>query len=159
MEIIEFKSELAPYFKSLNLAWIQKYFEVEPLDEIMLSNPEEYIIEKGGKIFFVEYNGDLVGTVALIKEGDGIYELAKMAVSEEYRGLGLGRKLCVHALNEAQKLNASKVILYTNSALKPAITLYLSLGFEYVQNESNDYKRADVKMEVYFNGKIVSNQI
>jgi hypothetical protein len=42
VRIIEFRDELAGYFKDLNVAWLQKYFYVEAIDEEMLSNPKKY---------------------------------------------------------------------------------------------------------------------
>ena len=48
IEIIGFKDELAEYFTRLNLAWLKKYFVVEPVDHEMLANPKAYIIYKGG---------------------------------------------------------------------------------------------------------------
>ena len=35
----------------LNIAWLQKYFVVEPIDHEMLSDPEKFIIDKGGLFF------------------------------------------------------------------------------------------------------------
>jgi hypothetical protein len=37
--------------KTLNIEWLSKYFKIEPKDELVLSNPQEEIIDKGGMIF------------------------------------------------------------------------------------------------------------
>lgn len=58
VEIIGFKDELAKYFTHLNLAWLKKYFVIEPMDHEMLSNPKEYIIDKGGHIYFSIVDGE-----------------------------------------------------------------------------------------------------
>ena len=34
-------------FKSLNLEWLNKFFKVEPIDELVLNNPKQEIIDKG----------------------------------------------------------------------------------------------------------------
>jgi hypothetical protein len=39
-------------FKALNVEWLEAYFEVEPYDELVLSNPQSEILEKGGKYFY-----------------------------------------------------------------------------------------------------------
>jgi hypothetical protein len=52
IDIIPFNDTLSSYFKDLNVAWLQKYFYVEPIDEEILAQPRAYIIEKGGYIFF-----------------------------------------------------------------------------------------------------------
>ena len=50
IEIIPYNENLATDFKQLNEAWLQKYFEIEPVDEKMLGNPRQYFIDKGGFI-------------------------------------------------------------------------------------------------------------
>ena len=39
-----------------------------------------------------------------------------------------------------------KIILYTNSSLKPAIHLYQKFGFKEHEIENNEYERADIYM-------------
>lgn len=143
-----YSPELAPYFEKLNKAWIKKYFTVEPLDEYVLTNPEEAILKGGGKILFVEYKDQIIGTVALINEGDGEFELAKMGVDEKFQGLGAGKFLCKSAIGLARDLGAKKLILYTQNSLLPAISIYRKLGFQEVPMTKGLYKRADVKMEM-----------
>ena len=53
MIITDFAPKYAKDFKTLNLAWLEKYFWVEPHDEEVLSNPQSYIIDRGGFIFYV----------------------------------------------------------------------------------------------------------
>lgn len=45
--IKSFSPELASYFTDLNRAWIERYFTIEPLDEVVLTNPQTYVINKG----------------------------------------------------------------------------------------------------------------
>jgi len=148
LSLRNYSPELAPYFEKLNKAWIEKYFTVEPLDEYVLTNPEEAILKGGGKILFAEYEGKIIGTVALIKEEDDVYELAKMGVDENHQGLGAGKFLCKSAIELARDLGAKKLILYTQSSLLPAISLYRKLGFLEVPLTKGLYKRADLKMEL-----------
>ena len=56
VEIIPFSATLAAPIKTLNLEWLKKYFKVEPKDEIVLSDPQGQIIDKGGMIFYAKYN-------------------------------------------------------------------------------------------------------
>jgi Acetyltransferase (GNAT) family len=57
----------------------------------MLSNPQKYIIDKGGKIFYAKYKNQIVGTVTLLKIDDYMFELSKMAVKEKFQGLEIGK--------------------------------------------------------------------
>jgi ribosomal protein S18 acetylase RimI-like enzyme len=147
VEIIEFRDELAQRFKELNVAWLKKYFYVEPIDEEMLSNPKSYFIDKGGYIFFATINGEVAGTFALMKQADGSYELSKMAVDEQFQGNKLGNHMLAFCLEKAAALGAKKVILYSNTLLGPAIHLYKKYGFVEVPLGDVDYERANIKME------------
>lgn len=148
MRIVNYTKENQNHFERLNKAWLNKFFEVEPLDESLLSQPEKFILNKGGHIFFVEYKGEIIGTVALIFVKQGVYELAKMAVDEVFQGLGAGKFLCSSAIEKAKKLNAEKLILFTNSKLQPAINIYRKLGFVAIPLDEQQFKRANIKMEL-----------
>ena len=145
--IVLFSPKLKEPIKLLNLAWLNKYFKVEPKDELVLSNPQSEIIDKGGMIFYAQYNNQIVGTVSLIKINETTFELTKMAVSEESQGLGIGKKLMAHCINEAQQKGIQKLILYSNRKLETAIGLYLHFGFIEIPLEEGVYERADIKME------------
>lgn len=123
---------------------------VEPFDEQQLSNPETEILDKGGKIFFAKDGDRIVGTASLLKEHD-IYELAKMAVTEDYKGKGIGNLLMEHCIAEAKKLGTKKLMLISNRSLTPALTMYEKYGFKEVPiEEEMPYERGNIKMELVF---------
>lgn len=145
--VIPFSTEYKEAIKILNLEWLQKYFKVEPKDEKTLSDPQGEIIDKGGMIFYAQYNNQIIGTVSLLKIDDNTFELSKMAVADGNQGLGIGKKLLGHSLNEAKEKGIQKLILYSNRKLLPAIHLYESFGFIEIPLEEGVYERADIKME------------
>nr|WP_315224943.1 GNAT family N-acetyltransferase [uncultured Flavobacterium sp.] len=147
VEIIPFSADLKEHIKILNLAWLTKYFRVEEKDELVLSNPQEEIIDKGGMIFYAKYNNEIIGTASLMKIDTDTFELSKMAVSDKAQGLGIGNKLLVHCLAVAEESGIKKVILYSNTKLLPAIHLYRKFGFIETPLEGKTYERADIKME------------
>lgn len=147
VKIIPFSDEYKEAVKILNLEWLQKYFRVEPKDEKTLSNPQEEIIDKGGMIFYAQYNNQIIGTASLLKIDDVTFELSKMAVSDGNQGLGIGKKLMEHCLNEARQNGIQKLILYSNRKLLPGLALYESFGFKEIPLEEGIYERADIKME------------
>jgi putative acetyltransferase len=146
LRIVPYRPEHAEAFRDLNLAWIRKHFVVEDRDARDLGDPQRYIIAPGGHILMAELNGESVGACALMFERDGVYELAKMTVSESVRGLGVGRALGRAAIAYARSIGARKVELLTNSSLVPAITLYHALGFVDVPLGETEYVRANVHM-------------
>lgn len=151
VDIIEFRDDLVNYFTKLNHAWLEKYFVVEPIDHKILSDPENEIIKKGGHIFFATIDKEVVGTFSLLKIEEGVYELSKMAVDETHQGKNIGNALLVHCIKICIKLNAAKLILYSNTKLEPAIHLYKKYGFNEVILDNSEYKRSNIKMELAIN--------
>jgi putative acetyltransferase len=138
-------------FRTLNEEWISRYFVLEQKDRETLNDPENAILRKGGRVFQVWVDGKVVGCVALLPMGDGVYELSKMAVSPEMRGRGIGRKLLEYAIAEAKNLGAKSLFLGSNSVLKNAVHLYESVGFSHVPPDElpeMHYARADVFMQM-----------
>jgi GNAT superfamily N-acetyltransferase len=146
--IVPYKEEYKEHIKSLNYEWIEKYFAVEPNDVIQLSNPQAEILDKGGKIFFALSNDKVVGTVSLLKVSEEEYELAKMAVTENYKGSGIGKMLMEHCIDEAKKLEAKKLTLVSNTKLNAAIQVYKKYGFvEIPLPKEIHYERGNIMME------------
>ena len=149
MQIISFEPQYAKDFKDLNIEWLEKYFWVEPHDEEVLGNPGKYIIEPGGQIFLVKEDDRIIGTVALMKIEDGIFELTKMAVTPAAQGKNIGQKLMVHTLDYAKQLGWKKLIIYSNRKLENAIHIYKKYDFREIPiEENNPYARGDIKMEL-----------
>src|SRR5437588_6949219 len=147
MEIVEFAPEHADAFRTLNEAWISKYFAIEAKDREVLDDPQGKIIAKGGRIFMALKDGEAVGCVALLKMADGGYEVAKMTVSETVRGSGLGRLLMERCIEAGAEDGAPRLYLETNSSLAPALALYRATGFRDLAPAETEYLRADVFME------------
>ena len=150
-EVVRFKPELVQCFESLNREWIEEYFEIEDADLVIFADPFKEIVEPGGQIFFVIADGKPVGTCALVRLNAQVFELAKMAVSSEARGRGYGDLLISGVINFAKEAGAERLILVSNTQLKPAIGLYQKHGFKSVPiTAAEDYKRVDIQMELKF---------
>jgi ribosomal protein S18 acetylase RimI-like enzyme len=134
-------------FRALNVAWLERYFKVEPIDEQVLGDPEGAILAKGGEVLFAHLDDAVVGTVALKSETDGTFELTKMAVDEAYQGRGFGKRLLDTACELAKHRGAPKVILYSQRSLRPAIRMYSGYGFAELPLTDARYARCDIKME------------
>lgn len=147
MEIVEFEPIHAEAFRVLNEAWIAKYFTLEPKDREVLNDPQGKIIAKGGRIFMAMKGGVAVGCVALLKMPDGGYEVAKMTVSENLRGSGLGRGLMQRCIDAGREDGATRLYLETNASLAPALALYRATGFKDLAPIESPYARADTFME------------
>jgi GNAT superfamily N-acetyltransferase len=148
VQILDFEPHHAGMFRTLNEEWINRYFVMEKADHKSLGNPQSYIIDKGGYILMASYQGEIVGTCALINDGNGVYELAKMAVTPKAQGLKIGKLLGEAAIGKAREVGASMVYLVSNRRLETALNLYRRLGFVEVPMPPSIYERADIKMEL-----------
>ena len=122
----------------------------------MLDNPVEEIIGPGGEIFIAVVDEEPVGAVALINSSDDTSELAKMAVSPDQRGRGIGDKLIAACIEHARENGKSRVYLLSNTRLTPAIELYRKHGFvETPLDPDSPYERVNIRMELALNsGKL-----
>ena len=149
-EIINFKNEYSKLFYDLNIEWLNEFFLVEDYDKKILSNPQKYIINKGGSIFFDNKCGRIIGVVALMPTHElGVYELTKMGVKKALRNKGVGKLLLKKCIEQVRENELKKVIIYSNRKLENGIYLYKSFGFTEVELEKkSNYKRADIKLEL-----------
>lgn len=147
-EIVRFRPELAAEFRRLNLEWLERYFQVEPVDEAVLGDPVNHVLAGGGEILFAVIGEEAVGTCALKHHGGGIYELTKMAVTPQHQGQGLGRRLLAAAIERYGELSGSRLYLETHHALQAALRLYESAGFRLAERPPGLelYARSDVYM-------------
>ena len=117
----------------------------------MLENPNEWIIDPGGVILFVQSpEHGIVGACALIKTGDGAFELTKMGVLETARGLKAGEFLLEAIIQRAKAMQVRKLYLLTNHICEAAIHLYEKQGFRHdagiMAEYGATYGRCDVAM-------------
>lgn len=132
LAIVEYSDDLAMTFHDINAEWIAAMFTMEANDRDILENPRTRIIDRGGIILFVEAEGlGIVGTCALIKIDEGVFELTKMGVRETVRGLKAGEFLLAAILERARSMKPETLFLLTNSKCAAAVHLYEKLGFRH----------------------------
>ena len=146
--IKEYNEKDSAAFAQLNREWIEKYFEIEPQDELVFADPKAEILDKGGRIFYLYLDSVVVGTVSLIKESDSVFEVAKMAITESIKGKGGGNLLLEHLISEAKKMGISKLELTGNTKLEASIHLYKKFGFREIPLKNMPFKRGNIKMEL-----------
>lgn len=143
----------AERFRDLNLAWLEKYFYVEPKDKKLLENCKKSILDIGGFIFLAEYMGEIAGCFSFIPYKTNQYELGKMAVDPNHQGLKVGQQLLSFAIDFAKQQNWSGITLYSSTKLPTALYIYKKYGFKEVALEKDlPYARSDIKMELVLEG-------
>ena len=151
IDIVSFKKEYSKKFYDLNIEWLEQFFYVEPFDREVLKYPEKYIIRPGGYIFFAIENKEVVGTVALLKHTQNVFELTKMAVPPIHQGKKIGQLLMNYCIDFGKRNDLSKLILYSHTKLENAIYIYRKYGFIEIELEAgNPYKRSDIKMQLLY---------
>lgn len=106
------------------------------------SFPGEKYAAPEGTFFLALYNNEPAGCIGLRKFDDVSCEMKRMFVRPEYRGKGIGIKLCDHFLETAREFGYQRVLLDTNKEMPEAVSIYNKLGFEaipaYCENENRN---------------------
>lgn len=148
LTIVPFRPAHRADWQALNEAWLAAGgFTVEPKDRKAIDDPEGAILSIGGHIFIAERDGAAVGCCALLPMPDGGWEVAKMTVSPQARGLGLALRLLEACEVTARSSGAPRLYLETSSTLAPARALYDRFGFTPLPPAPSPYVRCDVWME------------
>ncbi len=108
INIIGYIPEHQPYFEKFNRAWIEEWFTMEPLDEWVLTNPEEAIMKDGGEILMASYNGEIAGTVALRKLSAGSVEAKACLNLQKWRWVKVSGERALQKNSPMQVLKEQK---------------------------------------------------
>ncbi len=147
VEIIDYSPEYQDDFKNLNMGWMSQ-FDMNNSHRTIIEHPDEQIIQKGGFIFFAWMDGKIVGTGALLRESNKLYEIANMAVTPQYQGRHIGKALLKKAIDKAVQAGAKQLYLITSTKLQASVEMYRAFGFRETlfDPEMSIYDGSDVKM-------------
>lgn len=152
LKMLPFSEDYAKYFESINSQWINDMFVLEDIDKRVLGNPQKYIIDRGGFVYFVEHPLlGVVGTCALLNHGEKNFELTKMGVAEHAQGLKVGERLLKYVIEQAMSKSPNCLFLLTNEKCEAAIHLYERNGFSHdnqiMEQYGANYERCNVAMK------------
>lgn len=88
--------------------------------------------------FIAERNGDILGSIFLVKQNEETAKLRLLYVEPAARGLGLATKLLEKSITFARSKHYKRVSLFTTSNNQGARRIYQKLGFTLVKEEPND---------------------
>ncbi len=92
-------------------------------------------------VFVLEVDQSVIGTVVLIRKGQGIL-LDNVAVDPAYQGKGCGRRLIEFAEAEARRQGFAQLDLYTHECMRENIAMYKRLGYAETERRSeHGYER------------------
>jgi ribosomal protein S18 acetylase RimI-like enzyme len=99
-----------------------------------------------GHLFLVAEDAlGLVGTAALVFEGDATAQVVRVSVAPRWRRRGLAKALVQHLMDAGRARGLARLWMETNDDWEPAICLYRACGFApFDHRDGNIYMELDL---------------
>jgi DNA-binding MarR family transcriptional regulator/N-acetylglutamate synthase-like GNAT family acetyltransferase len=105
---------------------------------------------KRERCWIAEKEGEIVGSVFLVKQSKTVAKLRLLLVEPSVRGLGIGKRLVAECLRFARQAGYKKVVLWTQSELPAARHVYQEAGFRLIQQKKHrSWGRDDLISEIW----------
>jgi len=143
-----------PQLRKAQLSDLDEIMEIEGQsfnEEAFSRRQMRYLLTSDNSFLVAEMQQQVVATMILLsKKKSKVLRIYGLAVSDKFRGKGLGKAMLAEALNLATVGNFSVLSLEVKSVNNTAIKLYESFGFKAVKELPDYFKGgyAAMRMEL-----------
>jgi DNA-binding MarR family transcriptional regulator/N-acetylglutamate synthase-like GNAT family acetyltransferase len=100
--------------------------------------------------WMAQKDGEIVGSIFLVKKSKTVAKLRLLLVEPSARGLGIGKRLIAECVGFARQADYKKIVLWTQSELRAARHLYEQAGFKLAgEKRHNSWGREDLVAETW----------
>ena len=120
------------------LLYAQEYGWDETFEALVAGIAAKFIQNfdpKKERCWIAEMEGEIVGSVFLVKDTETVSKLRLLLVHPKARGLGMGKRMVSECLRFAKQAGYRKTVLWTNNVLLAARHVYETMGFKLVLEE------------------------
>jgi GNAT superfamily N-acetyltransferase len=110
---------------------------------------DERFDPKHERCWIAEQDGEILGSIFLVKKTAAVAKLRLLLVEPKARGLGLGKNLVEECVRFARQAGYRKITLWTQSDLYAARAIYRKTGFRRVNEEKHHSFGKDLVAETW----------
>jgi DNA-binding MarR family transcriptional regulator/N-acetylglutamate synthase-like GNAT family acetyltransferase len=102
------------------------------------------------RCWIAERDGEIAGSVFLVRKSKAIAQLRLLLVEPWARGMGIGKRLVHECVGFARQVGYRKILLWTQSELSAARYLYQRAGFQLIERKPHrSWGRDDLVAETW----------